>query len=66
MGTVKVRRFLGGAYFGLVKTAPALIGGSGPAGWAQRTAQMYSIVSDGIRQEMEKNPEFENVSENLS
>ena len=56
--------FWGGAYFGLVKTAPALIGGSGPAGWAQRTAQMYSIVSDGLRQEMEKNPEFENVSEN--
>ena len=56
--------FWGGAYFGLVKTAPALIGGAGPAGWAQRTAQMYSMVSDGVRQEMGKNPEFENVSEN--
>jgi hypothetical protein len=56
--------FWGGAYFGLVKTAPALIGGAGPAGWAQRTAQMYSMVSDGLRQEMDKNPEFEKVSEN--
>jgi hypothetical protein len=56
--------FWGGAYFGLVKTAPALIGGAGPAGWAQRTAQMYSMVSDGLRQEMDQNPEFAKVSEN--
>lgn len=61
---LKSEGFWGGAYFGLVKTAPALIGGAGPAGWAQRTAQMYSMVSDGLRQEMDKNPEFEKVSEN--
>ena len=61
---LKSEGFWGGAYFGLVKTAPALIGGSGPAGWAQRTAQMYSMVSDGLRQEMDKNPEFAKVSEN--
>jgi hypothetical protein len=61
---LKSEGFWGGAYLGLVKTAPALIGGSGPAGWAQRTAQMYALVSDGIRQEMDKNPEFDNVSEN--
>lgn len=56
--------FWAGSYFGLVKTIPALAGGAGPAGWTQRTATMYSMVSDGIRQEMDKNPEFAKVSEN--
>jgi len=56
--------FWAGSYFGLVKTIPALAGAAGPAGWTQRTATMYSMVSDGIRQEMDKNPEFAKVSEN--
>lgn len=33
-------------------------------GWVQRTANMYSMISDGIRKEMDANPDFDNVSEN--
>ena len=61
---LKSESFWGGAYFGLVKTVPALIGGKGATGWAQRTANMYAMVSDGIRKEMDANPDFDNVSEN--
>lgn len=61
---LKSQDFWGGAYLGVVKSLPAVIGGSGPAGWAQRTAQFYGQISDGIREEMDKNPEFEKVSEN--
>ena len=61
---LKSENFWGGAYFGLVKTVPALIGGAGVTGWVQRTANMYAMVSDGIRKEMDANPDFDNVSEN--
>lgn len=61
---LKSKDFWGGAYLGLARSLPAIVGGSGWAGAVQRTVQMYSQVSDGIRSEMDKNPEFDNVSEN--
>jgi len=56
--------FWTGAVLGVVSSLPAMIGGAGPAGWAQRTAQMYAQVSDGLAQEMENDPKFKNISEN--
>jgi hypothetical protein len=61
---LKKQGFWGGAFLGLAESLPAMIGGSGPAGWAQRTAQMYGQVSDGLAQEMENDPDFANISEN--
>jgi hypothetical protein len=56
--------FWGGAILGLSESLPAMIGGAGPAGFAQRTAQMYAQVSDGLAEEMEQDPDFKDVSEN--
>ena len=56
--------FWGGAFAGVVRSLPAMIGGAGPVGWAQRTSQFYAQTSDAVMQEMEKNPEFNNISEN--
>ena len=53
--------FWGGALLGLTESLPAMIGGIG--GWAQRTAQMYSQVSDALTKEMENDPTFADVSE---
>lgn len=61
---LKKEGFWGGAILGLTRSLPAMIGGAGPAGWAQRTAQMYSQISDGLDVEMQNNPEFANISEN--
>jgi hypothetical protein len=61
---LKSKDFWGGAYLGLARSLPAIVGGSGWAGAVQRTVQMYSQVSDGIRSEMDQNHEFDNVSEN--
>lgn len=61
---LKEKDFWGGAILGVAKSLPAMIGGAGPAGVAQRTAQMYSQVSDGLAQEMENDPDFKDVSEN--
>lgn len=61
---LKEQDFWGGAILGLSKSLPAMIGGAGPAGWAQRTAQMYAQVSDGLAQEMEQDPDFKDISEN--
>ena len=61
---LKEQDFWGGAILGVSKSLPAMIGGAGPAGWAQRTAQMYAQVSDGLSQEMEQDPDFKNISEN--
>jgi hypothetical protein len=55
--------FWGGAYAGLVKSLPAMIGSNNAIGWAQRTAQMYAQTTDAIMSEMEKSPEFDNISE---
>ena len=52
--------FWGGAYAGLVKSAPAMLM---PGGWAGRTAAFFAMGTDAVNQEMEKNPAFENVSE---
>ena len=58
--------FWGGAYAGLVKSLPALIGsrGSGLAAKLMTQAAFYGQISDGLIQEMDKNPAFKNVSEN--
>jgi len=60
---LKQEGFWGGAILGLAKSLPAMVGSSNPAGWAQRTAQMYSQISDGLMQEMENDPVFANISE---
>ena len=59
----KEETFWGGALLGVAKSLPAVIGGSGPAGWAQRTAQAYAQGSDAVYEEMSKNPAFDNISE---
>ena len=56
--------FWGGAFIGLAESLPAMIGGAGPVGWAQRTVQMTAQVSDHVYEEMSNNPEFDNISEN--
>lgn len=56
--------FWGGAILGLAESLPAMIGGNNPAGWAQRTAQMYAQVTDHVNEEMEKDPAFDKISEN--
>ena len=61
---LKKEGFWGGAILGLARSLPAMAGGPGVAGAVQRTAQMYTQVSDGLAQEMENNPEFANISEN--
>jgi len=61
---LKQQGFWGGAILGVAKSLPAMIGGAGPAGWAQRTAQMYTQIADGLAVEMENNPEFANITEN--
>ena len=61
---LKEQDFWGGAILGVAKSLPAMIGGAGPVGAAQRTAQMYAQVSDGLTQEMEQDPDFKDISEN--
>jgi len=51
--------FWGGAYAGLIKSAPAMLA---PGGWAGRTAAFFGQSSDAVNQEMDKNPAFDNVS----
>jgi hypothetical protein len=58
---LKKQSFWGGALLGLTESLPAMIGGIG--GWAQRSAQMYSQVSDALTKEMENDPTFADVSE---
>ena len=58
---LKKESFWGGALLGLTESLPAMIGGIG--GWAQRTAQMYSQVSDALTKEMENDPTFADVTE---
>lgn len=55
--------FWGGAILGLAESLPAMAGGAGPMGWAQRTANMYALTTDQLNQEMESNPEFDDISE---
>ena len=56
--------FWGGAYLGLTESIPAMLGGPGAAGFAQRTASMFTQVSDHVNEEMFKDPDFANISEN--
>jgi len=56
--------FWGGAYLGLMESIPAMMGGPGAAGFAQRTAGMFMQVSDHVNEEMFKDPDFANISEN--
>ena len=56
--------FWGGAILGLAESLPAMIGGSGPVGWAQRTAQMYAQVTDHVNREMENDAAFDGITEN--
>ena len=51
--------FWGGAYAGLIKSAPAMLA---PGGWAGRTAAFFGQSNDAVNQEMDKNPAFDNVS----
>jgi len=56
--------FWGGAYLGLMESLPAMAGPSGKAGLVMRTASMFGQVSDHVNEEMFKNPEFADISEN--
>ena len=60
---IKSQGFWGGAILGLAESLPAMLGGAGPAGWAQRTAQMYALASEAVYEEMEESAEFDGVSE---
>jgi hypothetical protein len=60
---MKKEEFWMGSVLGLTESLPAMIGGAGPVGWAQRTAQMTAQVSDHVYEEMSNNPEFDNISE---
>lgn len=51
--------FWGGAILGLAESLPAMVGGN----WAQRTANMYALTTDQLNQEMEGNPDFDDISE---
>ena len=55
--------FWGGAYLGLMESLPAMMGGPGAAGFAQRTAGMFLQVSDHVNEEMFKDPDFADISE---
>lgn len=65
---LKEQGFWGGAYAGLIKSLPAMIpalaGGEGLAVKAMTTASFYNQISDNLMEEMDKNPNFKNVSEN--
>lgn len=52
--------FWGGAYAGLVKSAPAMLM---PGGWAARTAAFFAQSSDAVKEEMNNNPAFAEVPE---
>ena len=55
--------FLKKGFLGLGGSLPAMLGTSTPAGWAQRTVQMYNMSTDYVDREMEKNPMFDKISE---
>ena len=55
--------FWGGAILGLAESIPGMLSGSGPMGWAQRTAQMYALASEAVYDEMEEDPTFDDISE---
>jgi hypothetical protein len=61
---LKKQGFWGGAILGVAESLPAMVGSNTNIGWAQRTAQMYSQVSDTVYEEMSNNPEFDKISEN--
>ena len=56
------QEFWTGAILGLAESLPAMLG-SGPLGWAQRTAQMYSLSTEHVYEEMEQDAAFDNISE---
>ena len=58
--------FWGGAILGLAESLPAMLGSKEQAlaGGIQRTWQMYGIISDAVDQEMEQNPDFDDITEN--
>ena len=58
------KSFWGGALLGVTESLPAMMGGGGTAGIAQRTAQMYLMTSNHLDEEMRKDPAFDNISEN--
>ena len=41
-----------------------MIGGPGKFGWAQRTAQMFAQVENSLKEEMQNDPDFAEISEN--
>lgn len=61
---LKEQDFWGGAFLGLAKSLPAMLGSTTTAGWAMRTAQMYAQTSDGVMQEIDNDPELSKLSEN--
>jgi hypothetical protein len=61
------QKFWAGSLIGMAESLPAMVSAigapGGVAGWVTRTAMMYGQVADHVNEEMEKNPEFQNISE---
>ena len=58
------QNFWEGSFLGLAASLPAMVGGLGPAGMAQRTAQMYAMSTEHVYDEMAKESLFDDISEN--
>jgi hypothetical protein len=61
---LKEQDFWGGPFLGVAKSLPAIIAAKGRGAWAQRTANMYSQVTDNVFKEMAEDSDFKDVSEN--
>jgi hypothetical protein len=57
---LRKKDFWGGAVLGLVESIPAMVM---PGGWAAKTAAFFGLTTDFLNQEMEGNPEFDNITE---
>jgi hypothetical protein len=61
----KKENFVAGAVIGAIESIPAFVGGGrGYAGAAFRLVRLFAQSEDATMNEMSKNPEFENISEN--
>lgn len=57
---LKKSEFWAGSVLGLAESAPAFLM---PGGWAAKTAAMFALTEDYVREEMSKDPDFEKISE---
>ena len=57
------QNFWEGALLGVAESLPAMVGGAGIAGMAQRTAQMYALSTEHVYDEMQQDAAFDDISE---